>query len=184
MAQALAGELGVPWDLLMVRTLRLPGQEEFTLGAVAPGGIRVLSPAAEGVGGVAARAVAEIVAQEMEELECSERRLRGSRGPVQVEGRTVILVDDGLVTGATMIAAARALRARGPARIVVAVPVAPPSARERLSEEVDAFLCLASPRPFAAIDRWYGSFPKVTDARVRALLGERSPNGGMPGEPS
>jgi putative phosphoribosyl transferase len=166
----LARSLGAPLDLLIVRKLGVPGQEELAMGAIASGGVRVLKPEVISALGLAERAIERVEARERQELERRERAYRGSRPRPAVEGKCVFLVDDGVATGATMRAAIAALRQSNPAKIVVAVPVAPPEAVEQLGQEADEVVCLATPEPFFAIGRWYVEFPQLDDAAVRELL--------------
>jgi predicted phosphoribosyltransferase len=130
-----------------------------------------------------------VVSWETEELERRERLYRGDRPPPDVRGKTVILVDDGLATGSTMLAAVRALRQQGPARIVVAVPVASPDTCELLKAYVDEVVCAATPEPFYAVGHWYEDFSQTTDEEVKELLGgarqrSRMPPDGAPIQPS
>jgi predicted phosphoribosyltransferase len=169
-AAEVAAALGAPLDVFVVRKLGLPGQEELAMGAVASGGLRVLNEdllARVRIPGALLERV-----QEAEELEVVRREAsyRGGRLPVDVRGRVVVLVDDGLATGSTMRAAVAALRQRGPARIVVAVPTASAIAVEALAREADEVVCLVTPDPFYAVGMSYDDFAEVTDDEVRALL--------------
>jgi predicted phosphoribosyltransferase len=168
-------------DLMLVRKLGTPGQEELAMGAIAAGGVRVLNPDIVGGLGISAETIEAVAQKESKELERRQRAYRGDRPPPQVKGRCVILVDDGLATGATMRSAIKALRQQHPARIVVAVPVAPPDTVETLRREADEVVCLATPEPFMAIGRWYLEFGQTSDDEVKALLQRAwTPAGGGP----
>jgi len=165
-AAGLRGEL----DVMVVRKLGVPWQPELALGAIASGGVRILNSEVVGVLGIGDAEIERIAEQEGRELERRERIYRGDRPLSEVRGRTVILVDDGIATGATMRVAIRALRQRDPRRIVVAVPVAPADTVERLGAEADEVVCLESPEPFIGVGRWYADFAPTEDADVRDLL--------------
>jgi len=172
-AAEVARALNAPLDVFLVRKLGLPGQEEFAMGAVATGGVRVLNEPLIHAFGISDAVVERVVAREEQELARRERLYRGDRPPADVRGRTVILVDDGLATGATMLAAIKALRQQQPARIVVAVPTAAPETCDALRAEVDDVVCAVTPEPFYSVGLWYEDFSQTTDDEVRALL-ERS----------
>jgi predicted phosphoribosyltransferase len=165
-----ARALGAPLDVFVVRKLGVPGHEELAMGAVASGGARVLNPDVVGVLGIPEHVVDEVAAQELREIERRERAYRGERPLPAVAGRTVILVDDGLATGATMRAAAAALRQLDPRETVVAVPVGAAETVDALRAEVDRVVCPLVPRPFRAVGLWYHDFAQVADEDVRALL--------------
>jgi putative phosphoribosyl transferase len=169
-ASEVAKALEAPLDLLLVRKLGVPGQEELAMGAVATGGIRVLHD--EVIRGLAISdaELDRVVTEERQALQQRAQAYRGGRPAPEIQGRCVILVDDGLATGATMRAAIAAVRQQAPAEIVVAVPIAPQDTITALSEEVDYVVCLATPQPFISISRWYKDFAPVTDAEVRNLL--------------
>jgi predicted phosphoribosyltransferase len=167
-----ARALGAPLDVFLVRKLGVPGHEELAMGAVASGGVQVLNADVLAGLGLSDRVVAAVAARELQELERRERLYRGARPPRDVQGRTVILVDDGLATGATMRAAIHALRRRGAARIVVAVPVAPLQTCAELRAEADEVVCLVTPEPFLAVGLWYDDFTQTSDDEVRALLAD------------
>lgn len=175
LAGAVAESLRLPLDVLLVRKLGVPGNEELAMGAIASGGVRVINRDVVQWLEIPDRIVEEVTARQMRELERRERAFRGDRPRLDVQGKTVILVDDGIATGATMRAAVSALRAAGPARIVVAVPVAPPDACARLEKETDELVCLARVEPLGAVGSWYMDFPQVADGEVRELL-KRSEN--------
>lgn len=165
-----AAALGAELDVMIVRKLGVPGQSELAMGAIASGGIRVLNPDIIAALGIAERAIEAVADVETRELERRERAYRGDRARPAVAGKCVILVDDGVATGATMRAAISALRGQHPAGIVVAVPVAPPDTVAALRREADEVVCLATPEPFLAIGRWYLEFPQLTDEEVRERL--------------
>lgn len=169
-AYEVARALHAPMDVFVVRKLGIPGQEELAMGAVATGGVRVLNDQVVRGLGIPDYVIDAVVDWETEELKRRERVYRGDRPPPGVRGRTVILVDDGLATGSTMLAAVRALRQQGPARIVVAVPVASPDTCELLKAHVDEVVCAATPEPFYAVGLWYRDFSQTTDEEVRELL--------------
>lgn len=165
-ANALNGQL----DVFVVRKLGVPGQEELAMGAVASGAVRVLN--AEIVDGLGIRpnVIDEVTARERRELERRERAYRGDRQLPELRHATVVLVDDGVATGATMLAAVRALRALGPATIVVAAPVMSTSAHAALSREADACIAVATPAPFYGVGQWFRDFAQTSDAEVLTLL--------------
>src|SRR5712691_11624535 len=169
-AAEVAGALGAPLDVFVVRKLGVPGHEEFALGAIATGGVRVLNEDVVRALQIPDHVIDAVAAREQEELARRERVYRGDRPPLDVRGRTVILVDDGLDTAATMHAAIRALRQQQPARIVVAVPTASPEACAELKTEVDDVICATTPDPFYAVGLWYEDFSQTTDAAVRERL--------------
>ncbi|MFN2387204.1 MAG: phosphoribosyltransferase [Thermoanaerobaculia bacterium] len=169
-AYEVAKLLGAPLDVFLVRKLGVPGHEEVAMGAIATGGVRVLSADLVRQLEISPAAVEEVAAREQRELERREAAYRGSSPPPDVTGRTVILVDDGLATGSTMRAAAEALRRLGPARIVVGVPVAAPETCRELESLVDDVVCAVTPRPFYAVGQWYQDFSETSDEEVRSLL--------------
>ncbi len=165
-----AAMLVAPLDVFVVRKLGVPGQEELAMGAIASGGIRVLNTSVlEGLR-IPGDMVEAITQQEQRELERRERTYRGDRPPLNLQDRTVILVDDGLATGSTMRAAVAAVRQLHPARIVVAVPTAAESTRDDLSRLVDAVVCVITPEPFHAVGLWYEDFTQTSDDEIRPLL--------------
>ena len=169
-AYEVAQSLQAPLDVFLVRKLGVPGYEELAMGAVATGGVRVLND--EIVNGlrIPDDVVDAVTAWQRQELARREQLYRGDRPAPDVRGRTVILVDDGLATGATMHAAIAALRRQQPARIVVAVPTAPPEMCEALRAEVDDVICAITPQPFRSVGLWYEDFSPTTDEEVRELL--------------
>ncbi len=165
-----AHALGVMLDVFVVRKLGVPGHEELAMGAVATGGVRVINESVVSALGIPEDVIDAVAAQEQLELARRERLYRDGRPTPDVQGKTVILVDDGLATGATMQAAVRALRQQHPARIVVAVPVAAPETCEAVQAEVDEVVCAMTPEPFLAVGFWYEDFSQPTDDEVRDLL--------------
>jgi predicted phosphoribosyltransferase len=174
-ASEVARRLAVPLDVFLVRKLGVPGHSELAMGAIAEGGVEVLSEALIASLGIPRPRIAETAAQERAELERRERLYRGSRSRLEVRDRTVILIDDGLATGATMEAAIVALRAGQPARIIVAAPVGARDTCERLGRVADEVVCLAMPEPFRAVGLWYEDFAQTTDEEVQALLAGNRP---------
>lgn len=171
-AVEVAKALGATLDLIIVRKLGVPYQEELALGALASGGARVLNQDVISSLNLSESVIDEVTRKEEQELKRRERAYRGERPFPEVRGRTVILVDDGLATGATMRAAVAALRQQEPAAIVIGVPVAPPDTAAKLREEVDDFVCLATPEPFFAVGQWYVDFSQISDEEVRTLLAQ------------
>ncbi|MFN7085693.1 MAG: phosphoribosyltransferase [Burkholderiales bacterium] len=165
-----AEALHAPVDLMLVRKLGTPGHEELAMGAIASGGIRVLNRDVVYSRQISDEVIERVAEREQRELERREKAYRGHRARPAVEGKCVILVDDGVATGATMRAAIAALRRQKPAKIVVAVPVAPSDTVEILRSEADEVVCLATPEPFWAIGQWYVEFPQLTDDDVRERL--------------
>lgn len=170
MARVVADALGAPVDVLLVRKLGVPFQPELAFGAIAEGGVRVLDPALIDECGITPRQLEQTVAREQDEIARRSRLFRGAQRPAQVTGREVIVVDDGLATGSTMLAAVRALRAQQARRVVVAVPVGSVEACERLREIADEVVCLSMPRPFDAVGNWYRDFTQVTDQEAKSAL--------------
>ncbi|NOK07642.1 phosphoribosyltransferase [Corallococcus exercitus] len=162
--------LGVPLDVFVVRKLGTPGHEELAMGAIATGGVTVLNEGIVGRLGIARAAIAAAVEREARELARREQLFRDGRPPARVEGRTVVLVDDGLATGSTMRAALQALRQHAPARVVVGVPVGAPETCAALQDEADAVICIHTPARFFAVGQWYEDFTQTTDDEVRELL--------------
>jgi predicted phosphoribosyltransferase len=172
-AYEVATALRAPLDVFVVRKLGLPGQPELAMGAIASGGIQILNEEVVEAAAVSSATIEDVAARERAELARRERLYRGRRAPEPVKGRVVLLVDDGVATGSTMRAAIRALREQRPARIVVAVPVAPPKTCEALHGEADDVLCLRTREPFGAISVWYESFPQANDDEIREFLERR-----------
>jgi erythromycin esterase-like protein/predicted phosphoribosyltransferase len=177
-AYEVARALNAPLDVFVVRKLGVPGYEELAMGAVATGGVRVLNnEIVEGLG-IPASMIDAVAARERQELARRERLYRDGRPQPDVRGRTVILVDDGLATGATMHAAIEALRQQGPERIVVAVPTASPDTCEEMKRRADEVICAITPEPFHAVGRWYQEFSQTTDEEVRELLARQNKSDG------
>ncbi len=165
-----ATRLGAPLDVLVVRKLGVPGHSELAMGAIASGGIRVVDERIVGMLGISREAFDRIEREERLERARREQTFRAGRAPLDVSGKTAIIVDDGLATGASMAAAIDAMRTRNPERLVVAVPVAPPDTCERLAERADEMICLYTPEWMHAVGLWYDNFAQTTDAEVRELL--------------
>jgi predicted phosphoribosyltransferase len=166
----LAEALDAPLDIFVVRKLGMPGHPEFAIGAIASGGVRVLSEDVIREFGIATDVLDEIARRELIELERREREYRQGRGLADLRGRTVILVDDGLATGSSMRAAVEAVRALDPSRVVVGVPVGAPSTCAALATIADEVVCAREPEPFSAVGLWYRDFSQTTDEEVRDLL--------------
>ncbi len=171
-AAEVARRLHLPWDVFLVRKLGVPGYEELAMGAIASGDVRVMNEEIVHHLGLPETAVARAISRAAEVLHEREHAYRGDRPAPEVRGRIVILVDDGLATGATMRAAVRALRAQGAKRLIVAVPVAARDVCDALRADVDEVVCAATPDPFDAVGLWYEDFSQTTDDEVRALLAE------------
>ena len=169
-AFALAMALGLPLDLLIVRKLGLPNQPEYAIGAVGSGGVRIMQEGVPGFMGTTQEQVDAIVARELAEIGRRERLYRGARAEPALAGRRVLLVDDGIATGSTMLAAIRVARLRGAARVIVAVPVAPPATLKELAPQVDEVVCLEAPPRFCAVGQWYDRFDQTSDEEVQELL--------------
>ncbi len=169
-AHAVAVRLGAPLDVFLVRKLGVPNQEELAMGAVSEGGVEVLSEDVIRELRVPSYLVQQTAERERRELQRLDTTLRDGHGLIPVSGRLVILVDDGLATGATMQAGVTGLRRLGPSRIVVAVPVGAQETCDRLRRIADEVICLETPAPFQAVGLWYDNFTQTTDAEVRCLL--------------
>ena len=168
LAFEVARALVAPLDIFLVRKVGMPGHEELALGAVATGGERVFND--ELLRGVHPAAIDAAVAREERELARREHAYRAGRPAPAIHGRLIVVVDDGLATGATMRVAVAALRRQRPAGIVVAVPVGAPETCAMLRAEADEVICAAMPEPFYAVGEWYDDFAPTTDEEVRALL--------------
>jgi predicted phosphoribosyltransferase len=166
--------LDAPLDIFLVRKLGVPGHEELALGAIASGGVRVLNEDVVHTTRLSEQLIDTIACREQRELERRERAYRGGRPPLDVEGQIAIVVDDGLATGATMLAAARAVTELRPHRLVVAVPVGAQETCNAFAREVDEIVCAEMPRPFQAVGLWYDDFSQTTDDEVRDLLARAS----------
>ena len=172
-----ARALGAPLDVFLVRKLGVPGYEELAMGAIASGGVRVLNDDVVRQLPNAAALIEAVTAQETRELERRELEYRDGRPAPELRGKTVIVVDDGLATGATMRTAVAALRQRGVAKIVVAVPVGAPETRAEFEEEVDETVCAITPGFFRAVGQFYEDFSQTTDEEVRELLARAAAGG-------
>jgi putative phosphoribosyl transferase len=166
----IARALHAPLDVINVRKLGVPGEEELALGAIASGGVRVLNDDVVRMLGLPQEMIDAIATREAHEVERRERLYRGGRPALEVRGRTVILVDDGMATGATMRAAVSAVRQQQPARIIIAVPVAASTTCEEFAAEVDDVVCVLRPENFFAVGSWYEQFSQTSDEEVADLL--------------
>lgn len=166
-ARDLEGDL----DILLVRKIGVPGEEELALGAIASGGVLVINEALAEQLKISVATIDMLTVREQGEIEHRELLYREGREPLTIANRAVILVDDGLATGATMLAAVRAVKRQNPKRVVIAVPVAPPAACGEFRHYVDEIVCLYTPEPFYAVGAWYQDFSQTSDHEVRELLG-------------
>jgi putative phosphoribosyl transferase len=173
-AYEVALALDTPLDVFLVRKLGVPGHEELAMGAIASGGVMVLNDDVVAATGIGPEEIEAVAARELETLRHQEAKYRGEGTPVELKDRTVIAVDDGLATGATMRAAVSALRGRGVRSIAVAVPTAPRETCEALRRQVDEVVCASTPDPFMAVGLWYRDFAPVGDDEVRELLSAAS----------
>ena len=169
-AYEVALALNAPLDVFIVRKLGLTGQEELAIGAIASGGIRVLNEEIIRLLRIPEEVIVRVARREQQELERRERLYRGDRPAPEIRDRTVILIDDGLATGASMRAAIAGLRAQNPGRIVVAVPTAAPETCAEFESQVDEIVCAITPEPFLGVGRWYEDFSQTTDEGVRLFL--------------
>jgi putative phosphoribosyl transferase len=177
-AYEVAAGLQVPLDVFLVRKLGVPGHEELAMGAIASGGVQVLNEDVVLSMGVKPAEIERVAREERVELTRREDAYRGGRPAPDVHGKTAILVDDGLATGATMRAAVAALRKLGPAHVLVAVPVGAVETCAALRRCADEVVCLDTPEPFWAVGRWYADFQQTGDDEVRDLLRRRTVSGG------
>ncbi|MGE5641400.1 MAG: phosphoribosyltransferase [Byssovorax cruenta] len=162
--------LNVPLDVFVVRKLGLPGQEELAIGAIASGGIRILNETIIHALKIDQTVIDRVTQEETQELKRREIQYRGNRPPPELENRTIILIDDGLATGASMLAAVHALRRQRPKKIIIAVPAAAPQAINLLRPEADEIVFVIAPDPFEGVGKWYEDFAQTTDDEVRSLL--------------
>ena len=174
--------LHAPLDILIVRKLGVPGHEELAMGAIATGGVRILNESVVSALGIGREAIAGVEKRELEELARREKTYRGNRPPLEVEGKTVILVDDGIATGSTILAAIEVVRRLGASRIVLASPVAPASVTEVLRRHAEEVHCVLTPEDFGGVGWWYDDFSQTEDEEVRQLLEAANPTGKSIGE--
>ena len=174
-AYEIAKVLHAPLDIFVVRKLGVPGNEELAMGALAAGGVRVLNEDVVRGFALSEAAIERVASAERHEIERRERTYRGDRPRLDIRGKTVILVDDGIATGATLRAAIVALRAQVPAKLIVAVGVAPPETCELLAEEVDELICLLKPSQFWSVGVWFEDFDPTSDQEVQHLLAQATP---------
>ncbi|MGB3312716.1 MAG: phosphoribosyltransferase [Nodosilinea sp.] len=169
-AYEVAQALDAPLDICLVRKLGVPDREELALGAIASGGVRVLNDDVVSGMNISASTIDAVAAKELQELQRRDRAYRGDRPPLDVRDRIIILVDDGIATGATMRAAISVIQPQQPAQLIVAAPVAAPSLYDELSLKVDEVVCVALPDRLTAIGYWYEDFSQTSDEDVRQLL--------------
>ena len=169
-AYEVAKALNAPFDVFMVRKLGVPGHEELAMGAIASGGIRVLNEDVMRQLNIPTWVIDAVAVREQKELERREHLYRGDRPAPNIEGKTVIVVDDGLATGSSMKVALSALQKQQPKKLVVAVPIAPRDTCERVREVADEVVCAMTPEPFMAVGTWYRRFDQTTDDEVRELM--------------
>jgi len=168
--------LNVQWDVLVVRKLGIPWERELAMGAIASGGVEIFDLSMVKQLHVPDEAMREVAATERKELERQEQLYRGNRKPPSLDGKTVILVDDGIATGACILAAIAAVRRQNAAQVIVAVPVAPADASRTLRMEADEVISLAEPQKFLAVSEWYENFSQISDEEVRHLLEKSVPS--------
>lgn len=173
-AYEVALALNAPLDIFIVRKLGLPGHEELAIGAIASGGVRVLNEDIIHALNIPEAMINRVAQQELQELGRREQLYRGDRPMLDVQDKTVILIDDGLATGASMRAAVSGVRTQHPARIVIAVPTAAPETCNAFEFEVDEIVCAMTPEPFLGVGKWYENFSQITDEEVHTLLEEAS----------
>lgn len=166
----IARAIHAPLDVFLVRKLGFPGHEEYAIGAIASGGVRVINPQARSLGNLSEAMIEKVAAREQVELERREKVYRGHRPTPNYQGQIGILVDDGLATGSTMLAAVRALRQHDPKKVVVAVPVAAADSCQMLEQEADEVVCGMVPDVFYAVGQWYEQFGQTSDEEVQELL--------------
>ena len=169
-AYEVAQALDAPLDVFLVRKIGVPGHEELAMGAIAAGGIEVLHQDPIQYLGITRQQIDQVIARERENIRHAHDTFVGERAPIAVKDRIVILIDDGLATGATMEAAIAALRTQGPIKIVIAVPVGPVDTCERFKSLADEVICLFAPKNFRAVGQWYDDFDPTSDDEVKALL--------------
>lgn len=175
-AYKVAQALNLPLDICLVRKLGVPGHPELALGEIASGGIRILNDDILSGRNISEETLERVTTTELRELRRRDRVYRGDRPQPVIRDQTIILIDDGIATGATMRAAIAVLKAQRPQKIIVAIPVAPLDTFQALSAEADQVICLATPNPFYALGFWYENFAQVTDDEVRQLLEQQAHN--------
>ena len=168
----IARHLRAPLDVIIVRKLGVPWQQELAMGAIASGGFRTMNADMTAASQITEAMVNDVIQAEQRELEYREAAYRGGRPAADLKGRTVILVDDGIATGATMRVAIQAVRHAGPARLIVATPVAAASTLDKLREEADEAISVLVPGDLHSIGEWYDDFSQLTDSEVRAMLAQ------------
>lgn len=173
-AFAVAKALNAPLDICLVRKLGVPAHKELAMGAIASGGVRILNYDVINWLGISSKTIDEVAARELRELQRRDRAYRGNRDQPEVCDRTIILVDDGIATGSTMLAAIAVLREQHPREIVVAVPVAEASVCKTLKQQVENVVCVMSPNALYSISLWYKNFAQTTDQEVQTLLAQCS----------
>lgn len=166
----IAKALHAPLDIFLVRKLGAPGHKEFAMGALAENGVRFIDRQTIHELGISEAVIEQITSEEQQELERRQQLYRGQKPPLEIAGRIVIIVDDGLATGSTMKAAIQAIRKQHPQKILVAVPVGAADTCKELKQLADEVICLMTPEPFYAVGLWYRSFPQLSDADVITLL--------------
>ncbi len=166
----IAKVLHLPMDAFLVRKLGVPGQEELAMGAIAMGGVHFFNQNILGMLDISKEDIQRVIAAEEQEMQRRNQVYRGGKPPPAIENRTVILVDDGVATGATILAAVSALKKMKPKSLIIAVPVAPSDTLQKLEAEVDQVVCLAAPENFFAISAWYQEFPQTSDEQVCDFL--------------
>lgn len=169
-AYEVAKALGAPLDVIVVRKLGMPFDPELGMGAIGEDGVRIINEEMVRLAGVDDKAIARVEAREREELDRRARRFRGDRPRLSLEGRTAVIVDDGIATGSTARAACQVARSHGATRVVLAVPVAPPDWVKRMGTDADEFVCVATPEPFYAIGQFYADFTQTSDDQVVGCL--------------
>jgi predicted phosphoribosyltransferase len=180
-AGLVAQALGAPVDVFVVRKLGVPGHEELAMGAVATGGIRVINTETVATFGIPRRLVDEVTVEEQREVARRDQAYRGTRPFPDLSQATVVLVDDGVATGSTMLAALHALRQYAPARLIAAAPVMARSAVTALGQVADEVVTVATPEPFFGVGEWYRDFTQTSDAEVLATLGGTAPGTSLAG---
>lgn len=169
-AYEVAMALRAPLDVFLVRKLGVPYQPELAMGAIAEGGVLLVNEEVVNYLSISKDTIDEVVNVELEELHRREKMYRNNGSSPQIAGHQIIVVDDGLATGATMKAAVKAIKSRNPKKIIVAIPVGAPQTCREIQQEVDELVCLMSPEPFSAVGNWFDNFDQTTDQEVRELL--------------